>query len=909
MKYNIWHVNDMLVFNDLDHRGWISKGFELTPKCLTSSGVDDLNNVSDMLSLYLANVVSPLRVQFQWSVDSDYSKELNRYDSETERLDMNPWSYHARKRLYYDLNTAIKNNLLRRERLYLYVSTPIMASSSYKSEDIKKYHQEIISKYEQLFAVEFTKIKTTLGSLCNQVKEMTSLDLHRHYYKFFNPSFRTRTEECIDGLMDLNEPLNNCFQSEGYGEKKSEYGFFLDNNYHNIIAIKRLPRQYIPSMVLSLTTLGITDYTITTNLIPLSTDVELQKAEKVLQRLEGDAISEKKHSLLTSIDNVRDQINELASGEIFPFGIEVYIRLWDKEKATLRDKTEIIKTAINRMQSTNYYVAVNPATSRNMLNQTIPGWIFGNYTYFQQKSNNRCVADLIPFSGTFTGYLDQAEAIFRGDNGNLVGIRTNINGTPQHAAIYGTSGTGKSVTTFDILTQTSPYYAVKIIFEEGESYSYFTKLHGQRPLIIQPDAGITINYFDTAGSPLTSEFILAASFLVLQMAGLHGGNEKDRALTLARISEYIETLYNATFKDYHQDIETPYSTILRHAFAVAQYQESAEKDFISAWNEYYDGFNNNNKYFCDLHNNATEDQLTDFSMSKSGKHIVRNAFFAFLPKDKFPTHSMLQMTMMNQPEEHHPDEEIKDLATLLAPWKAGGSYGNLFDGVTNIDFNPSQLEKGSVVQFELGKLPKSAEVLKRIAVFALYNYVKAAIVTLPRSWQKFIHFEEAGRFMQIDGATEIMKEGYEQMRKMNATVYCSIQQFEKIRGTELEKTISNNAKCSYIFKLLSTGDINNLADEKPLSPVACQQIQGFVAPENLPKENRYSSFMLCYDGGAPVVGVGQYYASPESIYISNTDGALFEARENELKGLYGQELLNQIMTTVYEKETKQNQEN
>ena len=135
------------------------------------------------------------------------------------------------------------------------------------------------------------------------------------------------------------------------------------------------------------------------------------------------------------------------------------------------------------------------------------------------------IADMLPVVSTFTGHLDSAEAIYEGPHQNLVGIRTFSTGasaSPQHAVLLGMSGAGKSVTICDLLSQTEMYFAYTVIIEEGLSYGIYTQTvePQAKPIVIQPDGDITINYLDTKGLPLTPDHLSSATALVARMAGV-----------------------------------------------------------------------------------------------------------------------------------------------------------------------------------------------------------------------------------------------------------------------------------------------------------------------------------------------------------------------------------------------------
>ena len=106
-----------------------------------------------------------------------------------------------------------------------------------------------------------------------------------------------------------------------------------------------------------------------------------------------------------------------------------------------------------------------------MFYQTWPGWPWGKYEARKLYAENRYLADMLPFSATFTGHLETAEALYEGSDHNLVGIKTFAgsegNISPQHAVLLGMSGTGKSVNVCDLLSQTEGYFAYTVIIEEG----------------------------------------------------------------------------------------------------------------------------------------------------------------------------------------------------------------------------------------------------------------------------------------------------------------------------------------------------------------------------------------------------------------------------------------------------------
>jgi type IV secretion system protein TrbE len=94
---------------------------------------------------------------------------------------------------------------------------------------------------------------------------------------------------------------------------------------------------------------------------------------------------------------------------------------------------------------------------------------------------------MIPWSATFTGHLEGAEAIYNGARGNLVGVRARLGNTPQHGVLFGMTGAGKSVIIADLLAQIGHRFGFRLIVEEGLSHAVLTQTQRCQPVIINPN--------------------------------------------------------------------------------------------------------------------------------------------------------------------------------------------------------------------------------------------------------------------------------------------------------------------------------------------------------------------------------------------------------------------------------------
>ena len=99
-----------------------------------------------------------------------------------------------------------------------------------------------------------------------------------------------------------------------------------------------------------------------------------------------------------------------------------------------------------------------------------------------------------------------------------------------------------------------------------------------------------------------------------------------------------------------------------------------------------------------------------------------------------PTHSQLVELMTLTPIGGYDDNaEAVKIGDRLSVWKAGGSYGRLFDGVTTVRLD------ADVTHFELGLIPDAMEELRDAAHFLVLNVARQQVIKRPRAQRK-LHY-------------------------------------------------------------------------------------------------------------------------------------------------------------------------
>jgi len=893
MRPNGWFVRDMLIFNELGDGGWAAKGYELSLEDHYYASNAQRNDARRWIEGMLRGIRPPARLQVQWHVDSDYSAELQRYDAATEaQAKSNQWSYFHRKERFYRYWEKMKNRQLRREHLRLYIGTPIhgRAPTALTAAGLQQHYETVLGGLQAFFATQEQMLANTIGNAGGKLRALTDADHFRHYSMFLNPSYAERIgfDPVAAGLFDPAESLQaNCWhcgiQGGGatHGADAADYGFYLDGYYHNILVLERPPQNPFPGVIRHLTNLSLLDYCITVNCQALDSEGEIRKEDAAIQRLQGDRISENKYSLDGAIDKRKRKVDALVSGYVTPFEIEFIVRVWAKTRDELVSKTAVLKSAIHQMSGARYCDATLPTTSSNLFFQSWPGWLYGSYNYYRLYAESNWLATLLPISSSFTGLLAQAQALYDGDNHSLVGVATFVDGTPQHGAVFGMSGAGKSALMADLLTQTEPFFDYTVIIEEGLSYGLYTRTMGASPIVIHPDADITINYLDTAGLPLTSLHLGSTAGLVARMCG-QGGDADRQKLRHSYIEHYLDQLYSDFFTDWCDRQPEALPQLVRTALGVQQYKTAVMPPGITALEaflEFRDRLNIDDDQAQQCLAAISEAQISQGLTDPLLLKTARNLAFASIPAHDFPIHSDLQQLLELAPSGEHDQAQVKLLAMLLEPWCAHGSCGQLFDGHTNVDLN------GRIAHFELGMIPEDNQDLKTLAGFMISSYTRNRILSMPRSSPKRYIFEEVARFLDVEGGEKIVSEGYAQLRKFNCWVSSIVQQYARFRQSRIRPYIMGNSKQFYFLRQEDREDVRDLAADRDLSETTQQGILSHPMPDQLPANDKFASFTYYQQAaGRPLCGVVRNYCCREMLYCAGSNGEQFERRARDLAG-------------------------
>jgi hypothetical protein len=886
---NGFFLNDLLWFGDgATKKTAVSRGFMIEPGEMTAFSVGQLNDLHERLRVLLGMLGQEYQLQVQWSIDSDYRHELEEYHKETLELRRRDPVYGqfgvlVRAERYERYKAAMQEGRLRRERLTLFFTRVIDTKVPVFGQLAIAEYFDTLSRKETLGVREF--VLSALSRLfpdC-RITPMRDEDHFLFYYRFLNTNLGMTEADPLEVFDPAYSIQQNCLQAEGIGTPKIPgVSFSLDCYHHAIFAVRQWPRRTFPGIISALTSMGFQEYGVTINIYPKRIDKVIESEERNIQRLQIDAMSERKQSLATDMAAKQDKVNELQQGRVIPLDCLYVVRLWHRDPELLAARCASLKNAFISMGGAAIHHATIPENARQLFYQTWPGWTYGIYRAFDLSAEDSYLADLIPWSATFTGHLNKAEAIFNGARGNLVGIRTRIGNTPQHGVLFGMTGAGKSVIIGDLLAQIGHRFGFRLIVEEGLSHGVLTQTQGCEPIIVNPNGNLTINYLDTGGGPLSPLHLAFSAGLGMLFCGNEALDGERRALRHAMLVENVQQLYTDVFNDWIVANEPAAEELRWLACAIDRYlrtrSKSSQLNFVDAFAVFRDWEARCPDEAQSFIQGLGEQAVAEFAKNPATANLVRDLAFAYFRPEQFPTHSGFVEQLLYSPRGGLREREESDrVGKLLKAWGRDGERGKLFDGVSNVRID------GRVAHFELGQIPEYATEMRAAANFLVANYGRQKIISMPRAVPKIAIFEEAARTLDIPGGEKMIQEYYRQMRKFGCNILAVVQQYDIIKDSPVRGAMIGNSKMFLITAQQSREDACDIGEAVGLSQKTVDTIHNYPLPELMDPSNRFSAFTyVANDQVRRLVGTVKNVASRELLYAASSDNETFDERTARL---------------------------
>lgn len=411
------------------------------------------------------------------------------------------------------------------------------------------------------------------------------------------------------------------------------------------------------------------------------------------------------------------------------------------------------------------------------------------------------VVNLLPLNGNTDENLMGAEAVYPTRNHGVFGLSLfkDQQGKPytNHMVILGKTGYGKSVTSLDLASQVQCHCDVIFIVESGGSWSGFVSTFGKegKSLVIDPNGNSTINYLgDTGELPLSPQHLNDVIGIMSLMIG-RSQSEDVNQFRGAKLTDLLWSFYEEYLQQWARHNTARCRTALEEFQKMKLLIEQGEideenvSDQFVKMKEWAAAFPTKfSKLPADARSLPTElDQIC--------------FLYAFLRPEEAPTHSDFHSWLSARLKKGTSvSKEDQLMLYNLGSWKAErGNRGKLFDGISTFNFN------GSAIHVELGLIPNTDKLLKRLAGYIVACYIRNKITRMSRDTKKLVIFEELGSFLSFSGSEHIIADFFERGRKYQACVITIVQQLSRI-PPELQSCILNNASLGMFFR--QQGQVN-----------------------------------------------------------------------------------------------------
>lgn len=814
----------------------------------------DLQNASNSLKVLwrdkmrqiLASIGENNRAQIHFSKACDFEQAIEQYAADTKSAYTDEACCQFRDAhvaLYSDLT---QKRILQRKlvRFYLCKQVDQRPPTGLSVQASLDFNERLLDEYVN----EFIHYENNLHNICSgagaKVKAMGDTDHFAHIGEYYNPSFLDRkTRELFNPHRSiLGQAMRNGF-TDG-SQNRPPFGIYNDTYYFNFLILKRLPQHAATGDIERITGELFNDYSIVINLYPENKETTKNRYQTEINRLAKSLSNDKNYNQaeVDQLNILRDRLTQLNHGFHSPISFDFCVQIRDKDLGSLAGKTAALQTAIHELNGADYYAPNLYSTCEKIYFQGFPGFPWNHYTAHKREQNDEEMVRILPLTSTYTGHLEGAQAIFPGENNQIVGIKAFIGKMPQPFLIAGAPGSGKTHMTINLLNQLYCHLGFLFIIEEKKDYGVFTKSHGCETTVIDPNGTKTFNLFDTHGTPLDDNHVAEAAALCALFAG-ETDSVRDDNIQRAMFSTYIRRLYAHSFDQWKKKNPAKVLPLMRRACLIHKLWQDYkvdddECDFTQAWARVRDWEKENPEQVAQEESLISDGEAIAFSKGRATARYVSDLVFSLYDASQYPQLRHLVIDMGIYPDSEHDPRVVNQLVTLLRAWTTSeGNNGCLFDGVGNIDLHKR------IVHFECGKLGEANQQMRDAAIFLIVQQVRRRIISLPRNLPKGALFEEASQILKAKKGSDLLKEFLAKMRGYMLWAGATVQAYEQLReNPAMCEVIFGCTKQYFILKMNNPNDVSHLCSSiNGLPEFAKERIESFVSPEHLNYE--YSSVL------------------------------------------------------------------
>ena len=252
---------------------------------------------------------------------------------------------------------------------------------------------------------------------------------------------------------------------------------------------------------------------------------------------------------------------------------------------------------------------------------------------------------------------------------------------------------------------------------------------------------------------------------------------------------------------------------------------------------------------------------------------LENAFLEQAIKEAFREHANeTTITHVAKALETLDDDRARDLARMLYPYCAGGSYAKYFEGKNNVELT------SRFIVLELEEL-KSKKDLQSVVMLFLIYIIQQFMYLGSKDERKICIIDEAWDLMGEGNAAKFIETGYRRVRKYNGAMITITQGLDDLYGTSCGQAVANNS--DFLFFLQQKPE--SLAAFKKSNRIVLDDFSFELLRTAHTMPGTYSEVFISTPTGR---GIGRLLVDPFSYYLyTTTPGEVVQVERHLSQGL------------------------
>lgn len=495
--------DDFLVFSDES----ISACYEITAPVIENYSKEELVMYANKIETILNNVSESSTCQIFFTLDSNYSKEI---DEHKQAKNNHPLMAQIHNQRISYLSSWMENKDLRRKRCFFFVnytgkefSKKVNPFASFKK--VYQIREEEVTKKKQEARFQLQSLEGGFEGAGFGIRRLKEYEIMKIIYKYLNPDRIKQGFACPLPKKRERFVKQVCCSDFSVDEIKGEY-IHYGGFYHKYISLKVLPEETFVAMLEWIANISFIEFDIIVNFQAPAKEWGRKKILNLRRREYGNLrgmfgiLNRESENKIRQYDSLIDDIQQRDQKM---FRMQLVVHVYAATPEELKRKSAEVIRVFNSLNGAEVHDERWGAVLPIFIG-TLPGWTKESSRWNLLKTVH--LVDFLPFFSEFKG-SGRAECIFGNTSGGLATFDPFSDDLEAfNIIVIGSSGSGKSFTISQVINQYSKNDPVEIFIDVGGSYRRQVLLKDGEYINLGLQEKFTINLFDLGKGKQLKDF-------------------------------------------------------------------------------------------------------------------------------------------------------------------------------------------------------------------------------------------------------------------------------------------------------------------------------------------------------------------------------------------------------------------